>query len=108
MATSQTVRLEIDLESDLAYVRFTDAPVARTVEVEEAIQIDLDQFNVAVGIEFLDLSADIPFQRLITEFHVRPEHVELLRLLRPNMTTSLQLRQRLEGEFHGSGVLTPC
>lgn len=102
------IRLEIDLESDLAYVRFTDEPVARTVEVEEAIQIDVDRFNVAVGIEFLDLSADIPFQRLITEFHVRPEHVKLLRMLRPNMTTSLQLRRGPEGAFHGSGVLIPC
>jgi uncharacterized protein YuzE len=105
---SQMIKVEIDLEADLAYVRFTDQPVARTVEVDEAIQIDMDQYNVAVGIEILDLDADIPFQQLVSEFHVRPEHVEILRMLRPNMKTSLQLGRRTDSTTTGLRVGVPC
>ena len=108
MATQQKMRVKIDHDAELAYVRFTDEPVARTVEIDEAINLDLDRFGVVIGIEFLDLDADIPFQRLVTEFHVRREHIEFLRMLRPNMTTSMKLNRGPEAAGSGSRVAVPC
>lgn len=49
---SEAVRLtvEVDEAADVAYLRFGDRPVARTDEFTEAIQVDLDEYDVAVGI----------------------------------------------------------
>jgi uncharacterized protein YuzE len=81
------VRVEVDRVADVAYIRFSNEDVARSVELDDSVLIDLDRFDMAIGIEVLDLDADIPFQRLTNEFHVRSTQVELLRLLRPNISS---------------------
>ena len=53
--------LEVDQLAEAAYVRFSDADVARTVAFNDEINIDLDEFGVVVGIEVLTLGAEIPF-----------------------------------------------
>jgi hypothetical protein len=41
---------------------------------------------VVVGIEVLDLAAELPFHALVIEYHVDSRQVELLRLLRPSIS----------------------
>jgi len=90
MPTSRTVRVVLDVEAGLAYVTLSDLAVARTVSLTDAINLDLDAFNVIVGMEVLDLDAEIPFTRLVDEYHVPTSTVEILRRMRPSMA-----------EFHG-------
>jgi uncharacterized protein YuzE len=86
MTSNQRVVVELDEASGLAYVRFSDGEVVRTVALTDAINVDLDEYGVAVGIEVLDLDTEMPFQRFITEYHVPSAHVEVLRLMRPTLT----------------------
>jgi len=85
MTSNQRVVVELDEASGLAYVRFSDGEVVRTVALTDAINVDLDEYGVAVGIEVLDLDTEMPFQRFITEY-VPSAHVEVLRLMRPTLT----------------------
>jgi uncharacterized protein YuzE len=47
--------IEIDEEADAAYVRVTDAPIARTDELADGIIVDFDANDEMVGIEVLGL-----------------------------------------------------
>ena len=80
--SSSAVVLEVDAVAEAAYVRFSESDVARTVAFNDEINIDLDAFGVVVGIEVLDLAAEIPFTALVTDFHVESQKVDLLRMLR--------------------------
>ena len=71
MTSNQQVTVELDEASGLAYIRFSDDTVVRTTALTDAINIDLDEYGVAVGIGVLDLETEMPFQRFITEFNVR-------------------------------------
>lgn len=62
---SETVVIEVDQAAGAAYVRFSRNPVASTVEHGDAIAIDLDEFGMVVGIEILELDAE-----LITDYRV--------------------------------------
>ncbi|OYO17751.1 hypothetical protein CGZ94_02400 [Enemella evansiae] len=63
------------------------APVAETVEAAPGILIDLDERGVTVGIELLDLSAEIPSAELEHRYRIRPEHLQQLRTVRSDATT---------------------
>jgi uncharacterized protein YuzE len=79
------IMVHVDQMADAAYIRLSDAPVARTVTVREDINVDLDEFGVAVGVEALSIRAEIPFDDLTSCYHVRSEVVEMLRLIRPSI-----------------------
>jgi uncharacterized protein YuzE len=83
---AETLVLEVDHTARAAYVRFSAGPIVRTVEHGDSINIDLDRFGVVVGIEVLDLAAELPFQVLVTQYHVDSRQVDLLRLLRPSIS----------------------
>ena len=80
------IELTIDKAANSAYIRLLSSPVKTSKDISDDIIIDLDNMNVVVGIEILDLEAEIPFSDLITEFHVHSETVELLRRLRPSIS----------------------
>lgn len=82
--------VSVDYDADAAYVSMSDEDIASTVQVSDEVLVDLDQFRVVVGIEFLRIDADIPFQRLIDDFHVRTNDIEKLRALRPSIAGHLQ------------------
>lgn len=82
--------VSVDFDADAAYVTMSDEPVAKTKQVTSDVVVDLDEFNVVAGIEFLRIDAEIPFQRLVDEFHVHSEDVERLRALRPSIAGRLQ------------------
>lgn len=85
----------------------TPTPEARpyTREASEEVLVDLDEFNVVVGIEMLSIDGDIPFQRLIDDFHVHSSDVDLLRALRPSI--GARLAQGADGVSSAARALTP-
>ncbi len=48
------MKIEYDREADALYVRLQEKYVARTREVEEGINVDLDDNGKLIGIEILD------------------------------------------------------
>ena len=95
---SDTLVVEVDQTAGAAYVRFNGNPVASTVEHGGAINLDLDEYGMVVGIEVMDLAADLPFQALITDYHVESGKVELLRLLRPSISGFITLSSHARPE----------
>ena len=47
------MELTVDREAQAAYLRLTDHPVARTVQVSPDVLVDLDSGGEAVGVELL-------------------------------------------------------
>ncbi|HEY3548855.1 MAG TPA: DUF2283 domain-containing protein [Propionicimonas sp.] len=82
---SPRVVIELDGEVGTAYIRLSAEAVATTHEVSEDVLVDLDAMGVAVGVEVLRLTADLPFQRLTTEYHVHSAVIDLLRRIRPSV-----------------------
>jgi uncharacterized protein YuzE len=50
-----------DPDANALYIRFIEAPVARTIEVEELIYLDIDEQGATIGIEFADADDVLPF-----------------------------------------------
>ncbi len=48
------MRIEYDREVDALYIRLQEKYVARTVEVDEGINIDFDEKGKLIGLEVLD------------------------------------------------------
>ncbi|MGD0623700.1 MAG: DUF2283 domain-containing protein [Thermodesulfobacteriota bacterium] len=48
------MRIEYDREVDALYIRLQEKYVARTVELEEGLNIDLDEKGKLIGLEVLD------------------------------------------------------
>lgn len=86
-----SITIEVDTELHAAYISLSDDPVVRTVEFSEQIMVDLDEFGVAVGIELLDEGALLPFSELVSEFHVHSDVVDMLRVIRPDVSSYLRL-----------------
>lgn len=91
------ISIEVDTLLHAAYIRLSEKDVARTVQVNDEIMIDLDDMNVAVGIEVLDEGAPLPFQDLVSRYHVHTSVVELLRLIRPDVASYFELTRGNDG-----------
>ena len=48
------MRIEYDKEADALYVRLQEKYVARTIEIEEGLNLDLDENGKLIGLEVLD------------------------------------------------------
>lgn len=48
------MRIEYDKEVDALYIRLQEKYVARTVEIEEGLNLDLDENGKLIGLEILD------------------------------------------------------
>ena len=79
--------LTVDLTADVAYLRLDDGEVARTCEVSPGVYVDLNEYDVVIGVEVLALDALIPYSELATKFHVRQDHLQVLEQIRPNVTS---------------------
>lgn len=82
-----TISIVIDREADAAYIRLSPEPVARTISLTPDVNVDVDKLGVVVGIEVLTLTAQIPYDELIANHHVRSEVVDTLRRIRPSVST---------------------
>ena len=78
MAAETAVSVKIDTEAGAAYLRLGRGLVARTVEFDEDIYVDLDQFGVVVGIELLDLDTSLPLDELGSRFHIDASALDVL------------------------------
>lgn len=85
MTTKPTIQIVIDQTADIAYVRLSGHAVVSTCQLNDEVLVDLDQHNIAVGIEVLRADAELPFDELTGRFHVHSDVVDLLRLLRPSV-----------------------
>lgn len=83
--TDNQIRVEIDSVVSAAYITLSTNPVAETREVTDSVLVDLDDHGVAVGIEVLDLTAEMPYEQLCTYYHVHSDVVEVLRTIRPSV-----------------------
>ena len=48
------MKIEYDREVDALYIRLQEKNVARTVEIDEGLNIDLDEKGKLIGLEVLD------------------------------------------------------
>ena len=86
MANDQ-IRVSIDLSVDAAYIKIADHPVARTRELTDDVLVDLDSYDVVVGIELLTLNAAIPLSALATECHVPQAALAIIASLEPGLAS---------------------
>ncbi|MEK6760418.1 MAG: DUF2283 domain-containing protein [Nanoarchaeota archaeon] len=57
------MKIEMDKESDAAYIYFKDispGEVAKTISLNDSINVDLDEDGKTIGIEILDASKNLP------------------------------------------------
>lgn len=76
-----TLEVRVDRAADAVYVRLAEGDVDRTIEINDEVLVDLDQFGMAVGIELLRIAAPIPVADLTQRCHVRSETVHTLGLI---------------------------
>ena len=85
MVGRKTVILKVDNDAGAAYISLSDEPVHETLQFNEDVLIDLDQHRVAVGIEVLDLDAEIPYRELEHDYHVHSKVINELKAIRPTI-----------------------
>lgn len=78
MATSTVVSVQLDSDAGAAYLRLSTNSVARTVEFNEDIYVDLDGMGVVVGVELLDLMTPIPMDTLASKHHIHSDSIRIL------------------------------
>jgi len=87
MAGINKPSLKIDGDAQAAYIKISNNPVNRTVQATENVLIDLDDYDLAVGIEVLDLDATIPYSRLMSEFHIHSDIIDDVRAIQPTINS---------------------
>ena len=68
------MKIEYDREVDALYVRLQEKYVARTVEIEEGLNLDLDDRGKLIGLEILDATERYPLADI---FNISTENLIL-------------------------------
>jgi len=68
------MRIEYDREVDALYIRLQQKYVARTVEIEEELNLDLDENGKLIGLEILDATDRYPLADI---FNISTENLVL-------------------------------
>lgn len=68
------MRIEYDREIDALYIRLQQKYVARTVEIEEGLNLDLDENGKLIGLEILDATDRYPLADI---FNISTENLVL-------------------------------
>jgi uncharacterized protein YuzE len=84
------ISARVDHEADAAYITLSTNPIVRTIAVTPEVNVDLDDMNMAVGIEVLTLTAEIPYSKLVTEHHIHSKLAEQLQVIQPTVTSFLR------------------
>lgn len=116
MTGSHRLALDIDQEAGAAYLQFSGDDVAKSVEFDDYIVVDLDAHGVVVGIEILDLKKSVPLDELTDQYHIRTEALAILMQSLRSTTTSHQLGASVSTPRHfgavtaqpTTGVVAPC
>ncbi len=77
------ITLSVDISVGAAYIQLSDLPVVETVEATPDIQVDIDATGAVVGVEVLDLAAELPVESLVRNFRfTEPDQALLLSQVR--------------------------
>jgi uncharacterized protein YuzE len=68
------MKIEYDREVDALYVRLQEKYVARTVEIEEGLNLDLDDSGKLIGLEILNATERYPLADI---FNISTENLIL-------------------------------
>lgn len=80
------ITLSVDTSVGAAYINLSGEPVVETIELNPDVQVDLDASGAVVGVELLNLAADIPVEDLVAKFHFRsPDDALILSQIRPSI-----------------------
>jgi uncharacterized protein YuzE len=74
------MKIEYDREVDALYVRLQEKYVARTIEIEEGLNLDLDENGKLIGLEVLDATEKYSLTDI---FNVATENLILEREMAP-------------------------
>ena len=88
MPTTRTII--IDPAVGACHISLSDRPVASTEEFSDNILVDLDEFGVVIGIEVLDLDAELPLTDLCRQLHIHKDDEPHLARLLPTLRYSLR------------------
>jgi len=68
------MKIEYDREVDALYIRLQERHVARTLEVEEGVNLDFDENGRLIGLEILDATERYPLADI---FNIATENLIL-------------------------------
>lgn len=83
-------RITVDESVGACYITLSDDPVTETFEYSADILVDLNEYDVAVGIEVLDMAARFPLSDLQRELHIHSGDESYLADLLPTLAYSLR------------------
>jgi len=86
--------ITVDTSVGACYIALSDCPVTRTEEFSDDVLVDLNEYGVAVGIEILDLTAQLPLTDLCRQLHIHSSDEPYLVKLLPNLRYSLRFTLR--------------
>lgn len=92
-----TLSISFDTVAEAAYIRLSSGTVARTCDFNDDVMVDLDEHNIAVGVEIINMGAPLPFSALVSDFHVHSEVVEQLRTIWPGVVSGLSFSHGNDG-----------
>ena len=75
------MRIEYDREVDALYLRLQEKYVARTIEIEEGLNLDLDENGKLIGLEVLDATERYSLADI---FNISTENLVLAEKLNKN------------------------
>ena len=86
--------ITVDTSVGACYIALSDCPVTRTEEFSDDVLVDLNEYGVAVGIEILDLNAQLPLTDLCRQLHIHSsDEPYLVKLLTHNQQQPGQMRR---------------
>lgn len=91
------MRLDYDLDADALYIKVTDNPVARTVDVDTETLVDEDADGRLVGIEVISFRRLWPLTEILAQYEMTDADVAQLRaLFRPGPDQRYEIPQMTE------------
>ncbi|WP_067471559.1 DUF2283 domain-containing protein [Actinomadura hibisca] len=73
------MKIDYDFDANALYITLSDAPTARTVEIDPETMVDLDAAGKPVGIEVIAPNVGWPLSRIIAEYDISQEDAARLR-----------------------------
>lgn len=85
-----------DVDANAGYIYFSHKTVATTETLTDSVLVDLDEFGIVVGIEVLNLSAEIPLEELERKYHLHSNVQYSFNTLKANSQRSVGVDGRTQ------------
>lgn len=109
-----STKISIDATVGVAYIQLSKNEIAKSVETEKGIVLDLDEFDVIVGIEILDLASPGSISDIKTAAHLNSAdenrlRIQLQSLSRMRLTTdALTEDSKVQVQSNNGQTLESC